>query len=65
MWITCRTETDLVVEEIARKEQLITSSKLEQVRKLVQRILDVSCQFFLKAKSVWQNVLSPQFCRCC
>ena len=42
---TCSTDTDLVVEEIARKEQLITSSKIDQVRKLVQRILDL-CRFF-------------------
>ena len=39
-----------MVEEIARKEQLITSSKIEQVRKLVQRILDHSCCFGLKAE---------------
>ena len=34
-----RTDVDAVVDEIARKEPLITSSKAEQVRKLVLRIL--------------------------
>lgn len=31
-----RTDVDAVVDEIARKEPLITASKTEQVRKLVQ-----------------------------
>ena len=34
-----RTDIDAVVDEIARKEALITASKTEQVRKLVGRIL--------------------------
>jgi hypothetical protein len=31
-----RTDVDAVVDEISRKEPLITASKAEQVRKLVQ-----------------------------
>ena len=34
--ICYRTDVDAVVDEIARKEPLITASKTEQVRKLVQ-----------------------------
>lgn len=34
-----RTDVDAVVDEIARKEALITASKTEQVRKLIGRIL--------------------------
>ena len=34
-----RTDVDAVVDEIARKEALITPSKTDQVRKLVIRIL--------------------------
>jgi len=37
-----RTDVDAVVEEIARKEALITASKTEQVRKLIGRILFVT-----------------------
>lgn len=64
---TCSTDTDLVVEEIARKEQLITSSKIDQVRKLVQRILDL-CRFFFSSmpKIVQKDDMTfAQFCCHC
>lgn len=38
--MTFRTNIDQVVEEITQKEPLITPSKVEQVKKLVARILD-------------------------
>jgi hypothetical protein len=34
-----RTDVDAVVDEISRKEPLITASKADQVRKLIQSIL--------------------------
>jgi len=34
------TDVDAVVDEITRKEPLITASKIEQVRKLIISILD-------------------------
>ena len=35
-----RTDTDMVLDEIVRKEKLITASTTDKVRQLVLRILD-------------------------
>ena len=38
-WFLCSSDVEALLEEIVSKEPLITPSKVEQVRKLIIRIL--------------------------
>lgn len=49
-----RTDVDAVVDEIARKEPLITASKTEQVRKLVQSRCSLSQNKSVKSHSIYK-----------
>ena len=52
LYMTFRSDVDAIVDELVVREPLITTSKMEQVRKLILSIFSNTSQLVLKSENL-------------